>query len=581
MIDSDFKKAINIITKAKKKGVLLFLDNERVKFHLAGDETIQDELIAEIKKYKDEIRHILGSNDFIQEAADIKRIYKTNRDSVSRIPLSFSQERLWVIDQLEGSVSYHIPVVLRLRGRLNEDSIRYALQEIVSRHEVLRTVIDEEGGHAYQRVVETGGWKLESSEPGGSMQDPASWRSYIGGLISRPFDLAADYKLRAHLIRLNEKEAVLVVVLHHIASDGWSNAILVNEFKAFYKAHISGSLASLSPLPVQYADYAIWQRRYITGEVLEKKLGYWKSRLANMEPLNLPTDYLRPVVQGTRGASIRFELDAELTAGLHALSHKEGATLFMTLLAVFNVLLYRYSDHPDIAIGTPVAGRQQQEIEGLIGFFVNTLVLRSDLSGNPVFREFLQQVKETTLGAFDNQEIPFEKVVEAVVKERDASRSPLIQVVFALQNNSRAAASAGSFGNLELLPELPEHTTSKFDLTFLLGESPTGLEGNIEYCTDLYREETISRMALHYKELLQAVVAAPDLRIGKLQMLPFVERSALLGYSRGLAGGVARAIRPFSLLGCLSGRIGEGGDRIAVVHRGRGLSYGELNRRIE
>ncbi|MHA4812678.1 condensation domain-containing protein, partial [Flavitalea flava] len=522
-----------------------------------------------------------------------------------RIPLSFAQERLWFIDKLEGSVAYHMPLILGLQGQVNEEALVYAFQAVVNRHEVLRTVITEQEGKASQRVLDGAGWRMTMLEDRALKRaDRAALSAYLGELIRSPFDLSRDYTLRATLIRVGDQEWMLVLVVHHIASDGWSNAILVKELVNGYRAYREGSSMYLAALPLQYADYAIWQRGQLTGQVWEKKLGYWQDRLRGLEPLNLPTDYVRPATQSGRGGGLFFRLDKLVSESLQGFCRGQGVTVFMTLLATFKVMLYRYSGQEDIAVGSIIAGRQQGEVEDLIGYFTNTLVLRSDLGGNPVFREFLQQVKETTLGAFEHQEVPFEKVVESVVRKRDLSRSALFDVLFVVQNMEEADIAADSLPGLELRRENIAQGTSKFDLAFTLTEGKEGLEGNIEYCTDLYREETISRMVLHYKELLQAVVAAPDLRIGQLPMLPSTERSLLLGYSSGLTESGIKiaevtgtshrdktlAVKKlpgdlltghFSLLGFLTRRIEEGGDRIAVVHRGRGLSYGELNRRIE
>ncbi|MHA4812690.1 condensation domain-containing protein, partial [Flavitalea flava] len=275
---------------------------------------------------------------------------------------------------------------------------------------------------------------------------------------------------------------------------------------------------------------AIWQRRHIRGEVLEKKLGYWQERLTGLEPLNLPTDYVRPATQSSRGSGLHFRIDKTVSESLQEFCRGQGVTLFMTLLATFKVMLYRYSGQEDIVVGSIIAGRQQGEVEDLIGYFTNTLVLRSDLSGNPIFRKFLQQVKETTLGAFEHQEVPFEKVVESLVKKRDLSRSALFDVLFVVQNMEEADIGADSLPGLELRRENVVHGTSKFDLAFTLTEGKEGLEGNIEYCTDLYREETISRMIGHYKELLTSIIWEPGLKIDDFSMLTTPERESILSF---------------------------------------------------
>ena len=446
-------------------------------------------------------------------------IIKTERPA--HIPLSFSQERLWFIDQLEGTVQYHIPAVLRLKGELNQEALQNTLQAIISRHEVLRTVIGEHNGQGYQQIIPATGWSLTVEDK----TDDTVIEPYIAQLISKPFDLSADYMLRAELIETGQEEHVLVVTTHHIASDGWSTSILVKEVMELYTAHTSGHTAQLPDLPIQYADYAIWQREYLQGEVLEAKLDYWKTKLANTAPLQLPADHSRPAVQSSKGAAYSFKIDAGLSAQLQTLSQGHGATLYMTLLAAFNVLLYRYSGQEDICVGTPIAGRSQQELEGLIGFFINTLALRSKLSAEMTFSKLLSEVKDTTLEAYGHQEVPFEKIVDAVVKTRDMSRSPLFQVLFSLQNTPDVPKL--ELGELQLFTAAQEHTTAKFDIAFLLNENSSGIQGTVEYNTALYEEATIARMAGHYIHLLRSVVAGAEEQIGNLEILAEQERKEL------------------------------------------------------
>ncbi|WP_430909746.1 condensation domain-containing protein, partial [Maribacter sp. 2-571] len=311
-------------------------------------------------------------------------------------------------------MEYHIPMVMRLEGALDVSVLESSMSEIVSRHEVLRTVIVSDDGVGWQQVMGADGWSLDVE----GISDRSLLDGSIDDFVDMPFDLSSDYMLRARLYDLGSDEYVLATVLHHIASDGWSEGVMMGEFLEIYEAFSSGVPASLPPLPIQYSDYAIWQRGYLEGELLDGQLSYWEAMLRGGSVLELPTDYRRTPDTGNEGGNITLELDADLSEGLLSLSRKEGATLFMTLLSAFKVLLSRYSGQEDISVGTPIANRTQEELEGLIGFFVNTLVLRSDLGGDPKFREFLAQVRETTLGAYDHQLAPFEKVVERVVKTR-------------------------------------------------------------------------------------------------------------------------------------------------------------------
>ena len=443
------------------------------------------------------------------------------------IPLSFSQERLWFIDKLEGSVQYHVPAVLRLKGSLDPEILEKTLQAIINRHEVLRTVIrEEEEGQGYQHIMETDGWSLGITKKFSGKGETAELSLNIGELVTRPFDLSTDYMLRADLIELAVEDYILVVTMHHIASDGWSKSILVKEVIALYESYLQGQEVQLTVLALQYADYAIWQRQYIQGAVLDDKLSYWKEKLEGVATLQLPIDYSRPAIQRSRGAICSFKIDQELSSALAGLSHQQGATLYMTLLASFNVLLYRYGGQEDICIGSPVAGRNQQELESLIGFFINTLALRSRVTGDMSFTELLQEVKIMTLEAYAHQEVPFEKVVDAVVKERDMSRSPLFQVLFSLQNTPDVPEL--KLGNLRLITEGREHVTSKFDMTVVLSETSTGIRGTIEYATDLYKGETIERMISHYINLLGSIVTSPENQLSYLGMLSIAEEERLL-----------------------------------------------------
>ncbi len=493
----------------------------------------------------------------------------------AHIPLSFSQERLWFIDRLQGSVQYHIPAVLRLQGTLDVTALSNALQQIVNRHEVLRTVIREEEGTGYQQVKEAGGWQLEIIDGSIFKDDSPGLQQLIGNSIKAPFDLSTDYMLRATLISLDEENHVLLANVHHIASDGWSISIIVRELAEFYNSRLENRQIRLLLLPVQYADYALWQRRYLQGEAWEKKLGYWKDKLQGTAPLQLPTDYNRPPVQSNNGAITGLRIDKQISDALQTFSQQQGTTLFMTLLATFNVLLYRYSNQQDICVGTPIAGRQQQELEGLIGFFVNTLALRSEVDGSLPFTSLLQQVKATTLEAYEHQEIPFEKVVEAIVKDRDMSRSPLFQVMLVLQNTPEVEQL--QLGQLQLsrgLPGMSSHTSSKFDLIFNVSETSRGLALTVEYCTDLYGELTVSRMMAHFLALLHSVVKAPLQTVDTLPMLSVAEEKQLL-----IAFNDTTADYPTNktIVELFEEQAAKTPEHTAVVFGEEQLSYGELN----
>ena len=442
------------------------------------------------------------------------------------LPLSFSQERLWFLDQLEGSVSYHIPEVLHLHGALDTVVLGESFHQVIRRHEVLRTVFLNGEGQPYQSIKDAGDWKLSLIDGRGFGGDRKVLDDYIRAIVSLPFDLSKDYMLRAMLISLGAEDHVLLLIMHHIASDGWSMSVMVKEIAELYESGISKREADLAPLPVQYADYSIWQRNYLQGEILDKKIGYWKQKLEGVASLQLPTDYQRPSVWSKRGSSKRFSIDKMLTGQLRSLSQQQGATLYMTLLAAFKILLHRYSGQQDICVGSPIANRMQQEIEGLIGFFVNTLALRSEVKSGSTFTELLQQVKSTMIEAYEHQEVPFEKVVEVVVKERELGRNPLFQVVLALQNTPQAETLR--LGDIELRQEEFRSDTAKFDITVLISETSSGLECTLEYATDLYSGSTIDRMIGHYQELLSSIVSGSHQRISDLRMLTKKEEQQLL-----------------------------------------------------
>ncbi len=449
------------------------------------------------------------------------------------IPLSFPQERLWFIDKLQGSLNYHIPIVLRLRGSFSRPAMDRCMAALTARHEALRTVFRETENGPVQVILPAGTPAAEYHDwqNGGGEED---LRAFIAQKITAPFNLEADPGIRFSVVRLSEAEHVLVIVMHHIASDGWSRSILVNELVSLYKQAQAGQEPVLPPLPVQYADYALWQRSYLSGSVLEGKLAYWVNRLKHVEPLNLPLDFARPALQSTRGDVIEYALSPQLSAELAALSGRENSTLFMTLLAAFKVFLYRYTGQHDICVGTPVANRLPAETEPLIGCFINTLALRTDLAGNPAFTELLARVRETTLSAYQHQDVPYENIVVKVVEGRDTSRNPLFDVMFSLNNNP--ASEAVHIPGLELAPEPAGHTTSQFDLSIDCRETPEGLRLGVEYCCDLFTRETVARMIRHFEVLLSSVAADASGRIDSLSMLPEAEKMRILGNTAGPEG---------------------------------------------
>ncbi|HEX9936857.1 MAG TPA: amino acid adenylation domain-containing protein, partial [Longimicrobium sp.] len=493
------------------------------------------------------------------------------------LPLSFAQERLWFIDRLEpGSATYNIPAALRLTGALDEAALERSLSEIVRRHEALRAVFAEVDGSPVQVIVPFGGFALpvEDLSALGEADREAAVRGRAGEEARRAFDLSAGPLFRAALLRLGEEDHVLLLSMHHVVSDGWSMGVLFRELSALYAAYREGRESPLPELAVQYADYAVWQRGQLAGEVLDRQLAYWKERLADAPALlELPTDHPRPAVQTYRGALVPVELPPELLERLQALGRSEGATLYMTLLGAFQVLLSKYSGSDDIVVGSPIAGRTRKEIEELIGLFLNTLVLRTDLSGDPSFRETLRRVREATLGAYAHQEVPFEKLVAELQPERSLSHSPLFQVMFTLQN---AGGGGGALPALEVSGAGAAMEIAKFDLSLTLAATPQGLRGGLNYSTDLFERGTVDRMVGHLARVLEQVAADADVRLSQLDLLGEAERALVLEEWNPTGAGY-----PADL--CIHQLFETQADRtpgaVAVVYDGAALSYAELNTR--
>ncbi|HEX8318376.1 condensation domain-containing protein, partial [Longimicrobium sp.] len=445
------------------------------------------------------------------------------------LPLSFAQERLWFVDRMEpGSAVYNMPVAQRLGGALDEAALERSLGEIVRRHEALRTVFAEAHGSPVQVIVPFGGFSLpvEDLSELGEAEREAAVRQRAGEEAARPFDLSAGPLFRAALLRLGSEERVLLLTMHHIVSDEWSLGVFFRELWALYAAYRAGRESPLRELPVQYADYAAWQRQQLAGEALERQLSYWRGRLAGApELLELPADHPRPAVQTFRGATVMVGLPPELLERLQALGQSEGATLFMVLLSAFQVLLSKYSGSEDVVVGSPIAGRTREEVEELIGFFVNTLVLRTDLSGDPGFREVLRRAREATLGAYEHQEVPFERLVEELQPERSLSYSPLFQAMFALQNAEGGGAALPGLSVSGIGAEL---ASAKFDLSLLLTATAQGVRGGLEYSTDLFERGTVVRMLGHLERVLEQVAADPDVRLSQLELLGEAERALVL-----------------------------------------------------
>jgi len=451
-----------------------------------------------------------------------------------------------------------------------------ALNEILRRHEILRTTFSIAEGDALQIIAPS----LDLNLPVVDLSDRSEItreqeaRRIINDEAQRPFDLVRGPLLRAQLIRLGEADHVLVLNLHHIVSDGWSMAVLYRELSVIYKALVDAQSFLLPELRVQYADYAVWQRDWLQGEILDRQLSYWKNQLEGIPPvLNLFADRPRPAVQSHRGARASISLSKELLDKLNALSRKENVTLFMTLLAGFQILLRRYTGQDDVVLGSPIAGRNRHELENLIGFFVNTLVLRTNLAANPTFVELLARVRETALGAYAHQDLPFEKLVEEIQPKRNPSFSPLFQVMFVLQYTPDAPL------NLEGLDTNPidvEGESAKFDLTLSIRELTEGLRASLSYNTDLFDGSTIDRMLRHYQILLEEIVRYPGKRILEIPLMTDDERRQLL-----VEWNETRREYPRDkcIQELFEEQVKQRPEAIAAVFEDQQLSYRELNER--
>lgn len=497
------------------------------------------------------------------------------RERAGARPLSFAQERLWFFDQLEPrSALYNIGRAIELRGRLDPSALRRALEAVVARHDALRTTIQAVEGRPVQRVdpacpIDLPLVDLEDGAHPGREALPA----LLAEEARRPFDLSRDMMLRAILFRVHAEEHVLVLTVHHIASDGWSLGLLFRELSEAYTACVAGRPPTFPDLPIQYADYAQWQREWLRGPTLERELVYWQGQLAGLTPLELPTDRPRPARQTYRGAREPFRLSAEFTAALKALGRPERVTLFMTLLAAFQTLLHRYSRRDDIAVGSPIAGRGHTQLEGLIGFFVNTLVLRTDLSGNPTFRELLSRVREVALGAYAHQSLPFEQLVGELQPTRTLSHAPLFQVMLAFDNTPTVPLA---FPGLVARASELDTGTAKCDLILSLQETPDGLTGSMEYSTDLFDAATIRLMLGHWETLLAGIVVDPGQTLSALPLLTEPERRQILveWNATGRDYPAGRCIHEL-----FEAQAVETPSGVALTFEDESLSYDKLDRR--
>jgi amino acid adenylation domain-containing protein len=554
-------------------------------FELGGHSLLATQIVSRLREVfgmELPLRRLFESPTVAELAKSIEEAIATAITPIQPIarngnlPLSFAQTRLWFLDQLEGkTAAYNMGAAVRLLGCLQLEALEQALTEIVQRHEVLRTSFALRDGQPIPVITPTLTIKLpvvdlrSSSE----LEKQTQVLQLACEEAKRLFDLTQAPLLRGQLLQLRDTEYVLLVTMHHIASDGWSIGVLIRELAVLYEAFRAGKSSPLPALRIQYADFADWQRQWLQGEVLDTHLRYWKQQLAGAPPiLELPTNRPRPAVQTFRGSTQFFELSPSLTDKLKQLSQQQGVTLFMTLLAAFQTLLYRYTNQEDICVGSPIANRNRREIEPLIGFFVNSLVLRTDLSGNPSFQELLGRVRQVALDAYAHQDLPFEMLVEQLQPERSLSYTPLFQVMFSLQNApmETLALSGLSFDLLEI-----DIGIAKFDLSLSMEETEKGLKGSFEYSTDLFDAGAIARTIEHFQTLLEGIVTTPERRISELPLLSEAEWHQLLleWNDTGVEYPQDKCIHQL-----FEAQVERTPDALAVVFETESLTYRQLNK---
>ena len=514
----------SILNKLNNHGIKLWIDygNLRCK---APKGVMTEELSKAIKNNKNQLIEMLEHT-----SVDNKNIFKKipTADRDERLPLSFSQERLWFLNQYEeNSLAFHMPALLHLKGRLNTQALENTLLAIIERHEVLRTNFKADKGKASQYINDSSRFVLEKKDLSKIADEHIknTIKELVYKELAKDFCLENDVLLRANLFEINENEHWLFVNMHHIISDGWSVSVLINEIVVIYEALVKKLHNPLPPLTLQYADYAAWQREYLSSDVMQEMILYWKDQLAGCIPLELPTDFSKPTAKTNSGKIVNFNIDKELSRKIELLSSAKESTPFMFFLAAFNILLHKYTNQEDILVGSPIANRNRAEIEPLIGMFINTLMLRTEFDREIKFPDLLNIVKDITLNAYKNQDVPVEKIIEALSIERDSANASLISVLFLFQNMPESQLH---IEGLDIVFKNVDNDTAKADLTLELMKSGNNFIGQFEYSTDLFKKERIERMVEHFKKMLHAIVSNPELRISEYEIITKAEKEKLL-----------------------------------------------------
>lgn len=561
----DSTNIVSLLQEARSNGMTVIFNEGKLAFRMEEGKTPLPRVVDDLKLHKQEIIRFLQSEDYenIQPAGDIELI-----------PLSFAQERLWFIDKMQGSTNYHIPITLKLTGRLNEDELEFALRKVIHRHLPLRAIFYEEKDKVYQRFRSSDEWNLKKVD---LTSEGHPLKKIIEAETSTPFDLSLDFMVRATLIQNSPDEWTLIIVIHHIAFDAWSNEIFIDEVIEHYNSRIDKRNTVNADLKINYADYSVWQRKNFTDQKVSQSLDYWKTKLNGFQNLDLPTDFVRPLIADKAGEIIYLDLDTNLSNQIRECAKKEDCTVFMVLLAAFKVLLYRYSNQPDICVGTAVAGRTMTELEPLVGLFLNTIAIRTSLhdgSDAPrTYRSLLAEVRQNTLEGYTHQHVPFEKVVESVVRRRDASRSPLIQVMFGF-----TYASTGSVKSIPGLrvERIASRGKSQFDLIASAQDGMDHITLFMEFANSLFKESTVRRMLTHFKNILKHVMSQPAIEIDKIAMLDKQESDEMI-FQFGTNVGKSPTVN--SVLDLFNEQVQKHPRKIAVKIDDQEINYGELHER--
>lgn len=571
-------KTVEFVSYLQNLGVKLWIDKDRLGYR-SPNGVMTAELKRNLVDRKTEILEFLREVQTTQESV-ASSIQPISREQV--IPLSYGQQRLWFLEKMAlSSNAYNVPLTIHLIGKLDYVALQKSLNQIIDRHETLRTTFSEIKGTPVQIIKSP--FKLQLPIKDLTQLTSSDQTTQIQQLLQQEneetFNLEVDPPIRALLFQLGTAEHILQITLHHIASDGWSLTVLPKELSIIYTATLQNQPSPLPELPIQYADFAVWQKKYLKGETIENQLNYWKQKLRDLRQLQLPTDHPRPPVQTFNGAGIPINIPADLTSKLRKLTQKQGATLFITLLAAFKVLLYRYSGQESIAVGSPIANRNRSEIEGLIGFFVNSLIMHTDMGGKPSFTEVLNRVKQTSLEAYSHQDIPFEKLVEELQPERSLSQNPLFQVMFVVQQEEILKPSL-NMPNLEV--ELGwdrwmgDLITVRMDLELHMWPAGDEIKGLCAYNRDLFEAETIQRMLLHYQNLLSAALEIPEQPINQLSLMTEPELDQIL-----VKWNNTKTDYPTNkcIHQLFEEQVQKTPDAVAVVFEDKQLTYLELNSR--